>query len=197
MPSVVFHPRTIFVSSLAHVCTRAKTFFRTHTNTNSGTQTKHKKPMPKDKSCAVEQKTTKKSHQDTRSRHPLWLMKTNIGREWGMGMGNSTNNGADNIMHSGFADGPLVQSENNRSREEVESGIEGQEREGEGGKQEEALMQNPFSQQSPLPKNIYTITAHQWSQLSNPQCCQWICAYTCCTDVTQEQSTHLSNPACI
>lgn len=30
-------------------------------------------------------KDGQKSHQDTRSRHPLWLMKTNIGREWGTG----------------------------------------------------------------------------------------------------------------
>lgn len=61
---------------------------------------------------------------------------------------NSTNNGADSIMHSGFADGPLVQNENNRRREKVgwrdERGRE--RRRGRGNKSTNA--------KSILPKNI-------------------------------------------
>lgn len=41
------------------VCLRVGIY--AHVHKQNGTQTKHRKPMPKDKSCAAEQKTTKKA----------------------------------------------------------------------------------------------------------------------------------------
>lgn len=62
-------------------------------------------------------------------------METNIGREWGRGERNGTNNGTKSIMHSWFADSTLVQHGNNRRRDGGGGGgRRGEDRGGEGGR---------------------------------------------------------------